>query len=417
MKKNKKICVNRHHLQIKVFLLVLIVSVSGIVPPAQAAFSAQADLWAGWHLPVPAGAWVISQGPCAAAMTRTHPCDFYEDRCAIDLDAPDAHGMENVPVLAPADGRISFVGHRPEAGITLMVLHLDGRVSVFMHLAQAVVALDQPVRQGEVIAYAGGTGDTIPHLHFFVQPNPVERTCLDLTGLDTLDYVHTVAISGNARWDELNLPAPQTAVPTWLPQLGFGAGIAVIRPAQVTVAPGAGVTFPVALPAAWLTNGEVSFNGRPVTASARRNNYALFNLAWQAPTLPGEYRRAMRVRVGQAWIARAWLTFVVRPTPAVLGSAGVLEGAPTFVSPPNWLDTAQPVQLCWRIENLNTESALTYRVWIAGPNGVTVSEWLTEPGWQAPPLPAGDYFWKVQVRDARGWLNRPTQRPWVFRVK
>ena len=37
--------------------------------------------------------------------------------------------------------------------------------------------------------------------------------------------------------------------------------------------------------------------------------------------------------------------------------------------------------------------------------------------WQTPDLPAGMYFWKVFVRDARGYMNRTNQRPLALTIK
>lgn len=383
------------------------------VPLAQSA-SPLTD-FSGWHLPVPAGEWAISQGPCNAPMQLRHKCNFYEDQCALDLDVPDGD-MTDVPVLAPYPGLVVFVGERPESGRTVMVQHPDGRVSVMMHLSQVVVGLDEGVTQGQVLGYAGGTGNTVPHLHFFVQPSWVERECIALVGLDVVDYRTTTATSYNLPWPALSLTTPPTVWPSGVLPLIEAAATPVVAPKQMVLAPGTTLSAPLALRKDWLTGRTLIWAGQPLTPTAQLGQYVFYTVPWQAPQYPGEYRRAIRLieTAAQTFAGNIWLTWRVRAATAPQ-TLSVLEGAPTFVSPPTWSDTTATPTLCWRVENLVAQAPLTFRVWVVGPTSVT-SEWQTPTCWQAPTLAPGQYYWKVQVRDAQGFLNRPTQRPWVFRI-
>jgi murein DD-endopeptidase MepM/ murein hydrolase activator NlpD len=52
------------------------------------------------------------------------------------------------------------------------IRHEDGSIAGYVHLTQdgALVAVGEPVRQGQLIAASGHTGSsTAPHLHFHVQ--------------------------------------------------------------------------------------------------------------------------------------------------------------------------------------------------------------------------------------------------------
>ncbi|HNG32413.1 MAG TPA: M23 family metallopeptidase [Blastocatellia bacterium] len=88
---------------------------------------------------------------------------------AIDIIAP-----RGAAVLAAADGKIARLFNSEKGGITLYQLSPDQQfVFYYAHLnAYADGVKDgKPVKQGEVIAYVGDTGNAIPgntHLHFAV---------------------------------------------------------------------------------------------------------------------------------------------------------------------------------------------------------------------------------------------------------
>lgn len=175
-----------------------------------------AERWAGWHFPLPAGVWLVSRGPCNSPAPHDHGCDWYEDRCAIDVIAADGQTL-NTPVLAPAAGAVLSAGFRADAGNTLSIEHFDGRVSVLMHLNRLAVQAGQAVRLGQVVGYVGGTGwkSGGPHLHFHVLANAQTRACVSLDGLDRLDLAAQRLTSANLSRAELVLVNPPPGVFAW----------------------------------------------------------------------------------------------------------------------------------------------------------------------------------------------------------
>jgi murein DD-endopeptidase MepM/ murein hydrolase activator NlpD len=97
-------------------------------------------------------------------------------RNAIDFIAP-----ENTPVLAAADGVVTFVKDDSHTGGPsieywhdsnfIVIQHSNGEYSRYDHLAHrsAVVRTGQYIKRGQIIARIGMTGFTyLPHLHFQV---------------------------------------------------------------------------------------------------------------------------------------------------------------------------------------------------------------------------------------------------------
>ena len=76
---------------------------------------------------------------------------------------------ENAPVLAPAEGVIASVDWQEGYGRRVVLAHGLGLVSVFSHLEKVLVTKGELIRQGEVVATAGGTGGSIgPYVHYEV---------------------------------------------------------------------------------------------------------------------------------------------------------------------------------------------------------------------------------------------------------
>jgi murein DD-endopeptidase MepM/ murein hydrolase activator NlpD len=74
------------------------------------------------------------------------------------------------PVLAPAGGRIVYEGKRIVTGLTLVLEHLPGMYSVFMHLSAFVAKPGSLVARGSTLARSGNTGlSTGPHLHWEIR--------------------------------------------------------------------------------------------------------------------------------------------------------------------------------------------------------------------------------------------------------
>lgn len=76
------------------------------------------------------------------------------------------------PVLAVADGVVSFSGVRSGYGNVVEVDHGNGYVTRYAHNSRLIRRLGEPVRAGQEIAKAGSTGrSTGAHVHFEVWEN------------------------------------------------------------------------------------------------------------------------------------------------------------------------------------------------------------------------------------------------------
>lgn len=91
----------------------------------------------------------------------------------IDLAAP-----RGTPILAPADGIVTFAGRVPLArspawwryGDLVAVAHGDRYLTLYGHCGDLKVAAGQPVRRGETLATVGSSGWSLsPHLHYEIR--------------------------------------------------------------------------------------------------------------------------------------------------------------------------------------------------------------------------------------------------------
>ena len=94
----------------------------------------------------------------------------------------DIAGAEGTTVIAPADGRVVFVGERGPMGNSIVIDHGHGMRTQYGHLHDTSVRLGQTVSRGDRIATLGNTGrSTGPHLHYVVEVNGRTK--------DPLDYI------------------------------------------------------------------------------------------------------------------------------------------------------------------------------------------------------------------------------------
>ncbi|HEU4988216.1 MAG: M23 family metallopeptidase [Gemmatimonadota bacterium] len=85
----------------------------------------------------------------------------------VDISAP-----RGTNIRAPADGRVSFVGHRLGYGQVVEVDHGGGVTTLYAHCQKILVREGDYVAAGAVIAKVGATGlATAPHVHFEVIVN------------------------------------------------------------------------------------------------------------------------------------------------------------------------------------------------------------------------------------------------------
>lgn len=82
----------------------------------------------------------------------------------IDIKAP-----RGTPVVATADGQVSYAGMRRGYGMVVEIDHGDGVASIYGHLDSIDIAEGVSVLQGEVVGELGSTGNaSTPHVHYEV---------------------------------------------------------------------------------------------------------------------------------------------------------------------------------------------------------------------------------------------------------
>ena len=399
-------------------LALMVLSLAPAPSPASAPAPGEFE---DWRLPLPAGRWVISRGPCGSGGAYTHQCGYYEDRCAIDLTS-DSGSMEHVPVLAPQAGQVFFMGTRQDSGLALLLQHPDGRVTALMHLSQIVVGPEQRVRQGQVVAYVGNTGSSgRAHLHFHVQPNTVERNCVPLDGLDEINVIKASAVSHNLAWSALTLPDPPATLPAWLPldEAAPDTGTPLLRaPTRLVLAPLARVDLPLAISNSVLTRYDVYYAGRRLQPTSETPEQSVFVVSLSAPLAAGEYERLVQLRptntaaTGQTFRLR----LSVRAPPDTSAGESIVLISPAFAGPANYAELRAPPRLCWTEPAAAGPAPLRFRAMVVGAQAAD-SGWISDTCWQTPALAQGTYYWKVFVRDGDGFMNRTNQRPFVFRLR
>lgn len=84
----------------------------------------------------------------------------------------DFKGPIGTPIMAAADGIVSYAGVHSGYGNCVEITHANGLVTRYAHLSSFSVTLGQKVARGVQIARMGSTGrSTGPHLHFEVRLN------------------------------------------------------------------------------------------------------------------------------------------------------------------------------------------------------------------------------------------------------
>ena len=84
----------------------------------------------------------------------------------------DFRGATGSPILAAAEGRITFAGAKSGYGQAIEITHGNGMLTRYAHLSRIDVRVGQMVDAGATIGGLGSTGrSTGPHLHFEVRIN------------------------------------------------------------------------------------------------------------------------------------------------------------------------------------------------------------------------------------------------------
>lgn len=127
--------------------------------------SAQSSLLASTPAIMPAHGWLTS--PFGE---RTDPFTGRVRR----HDGLDIAARIGTPILAPADGIVTFAGRKSGYGLMLVLDHGYGITTRYGHLSKILVSHGSQVNRGMLMAAVGNTGrSTGPHLHYEVRLNGI----------------------------------------------------------------------------------------------------------------------------------------------------------------------------------------------------------------------------------------------------
>lgn len=101
---------------------------------------------------------------------RLHPIQgVYKNHAGIDISGSNVNGA---PVVAAADGVVTYAGWIGGYGNCIIINHGSGIVSLYGHGSETVATVGQVVKQGDIIMKVGSTGNsTGPHVHFEIRKN------------------------------------------------------------------------------------------------------------------------------------------------------------------------------------------------------------------------------------------------------
>jgi murein DD-endopeptidase MepM/ murein hydrolase activator NlpD len=86
----------------------------------------------------------------------------------------DISAKEGTPIMATADGVVTFVGNKGLLGEVISIDHGHGYVTVYGHCQKFLKKAGQKVKRWEPIALVGNSGrSTGPHVHYEVQLNGI----------------------------------------------------------------------------------------------------------------------------------------------------------------------------------------------------------------------------------------------------
>jgi murein DD-endopeptidase MepM/ murein hydrolase activator NlpD len=86
----------------------------------------------------------------------------------------DISNRKGTPILATADGVVTYASKKGLYGLTMVIDHGHGLQTRYAHLNKALKKKGESVKRGDVIAQMGSSGrSTGPHLHYEVRLNGV----------------------------------------------------------------------------------------------------------------------------------------------------------------------------------------------------------------------------------------------------
>lgn len=112
-----------------------------------------------WPLPNP--------GPITSPFgsRRDTPTGQIRQHNGLDISAP-----KHTPVLATADGLVTFAGHNQDYGRIVKLLHARNIETWYAHLDKITVKQGRRVRRADPIGTVGCSGNaTGPHLHYEIR--------------------------------------------------------------------------------------------------------------------------------------------------------------------------------------------------------------------------------------------------------
>lgn len=85
----------------------------------------------------------------------------------------DISARSGTPVVATADGVVTYAGWRPGFGYTVEINHGNGLKTRYAHNQKKLkVRVGEEVRRGDIVSYVGSTGQASgPHVHYEVRVN------------------------------------------------------------------------------------------------------------------------------------------------------------------------------------------------------------------------------------------------------
>jgi murein DD-endopeptidase MepM/ murein hydrolase activator NlpD len=84
----------------------------------------------------------------------------------------DIANREGTPIIATADGVVTYCGRKGMLGKAVIIEHGHGMVTRYAHLSKIKIKAGQKVKRGDTIALLGNSGRTTgPHLHYDVRLN------------------------------------------------------------------------------------------------------------------------------------------------------------------------------------------------------------------------------------------------------
>lgn len=130
---------------------------------------------------------------------RLHPIQgVYKNHAGIDISGSNVNGA---PVVAAADGVVTYAGWIGGYGNCIIINHGSGIVSLYGHGSETVATVGQVVEQGDIIMKVGSTGNsTGPHVHFEIRKNgevvdPIPYLNGEITNIDEENTNNEIANS------------------------------------------------------------------------------------------------------------------------------------------------------------------------------------------------------------------------------